>query len=86
MDNNAHICKVDQPEGLEESLPVHYPGQEVPRCSITKGCISKASAAEVKEGGYEDCDHGGPLHRLVFWWRGLQSVLNVTETQDSVSL
>lgn len=81
MDNNAHIRKVDQPEGLKESLPLHYPCQEIPWCSVTKGCISKASAAEVKEGGCEDCNHRGPLHRLVFWWRGLQSVLNVKNSR-----
>lgn len=73
MKHDANVSKVNEPVWFIESKPC----QEVPWRSIPKGCISKASTAEVEEGCNCDCYCRGFLHGLVFWWGRLQSILHI---------
>ena len=80
MKHNASISKINEPVWFIESKPC----QEVPWCIIPKGCISKASTAEVEVGCNYDCYCWGLLHGLVFWWRWLQSILHVLQNASFI--
>lgn len=47
MDGNAHVGKVDQPEGLVEAES----GKEVTGSVISEGGITEAAAEDVEKGG-----------------------------------
>lgn len=71
VENNAGICKADQPIGIVEAKPC----EKIPRSIISEGSISDTSARQVEEAGDGNCSRRGSLHCLVLWWRWLQRVL-----------
>ena len=47
MDSDAHVGKVDQPEGLVEAEP----SKEVTGSVISEGGVAEAAAEDVEKGG-----------------------------------